>query len=110
MSDLSKTIRELGWKPGPRFSAPRETPGVLKAQWGKLRGYDPDIVFAGGAGTSRADRSLLHGALCCERAYPNHKYPFGIGWDPALLQELAERGYDLRTLKFSIRKLVVRGG
>lgn len=33
--------------------------------------------------------------------------PYGYTWLPSLLEELEKRGYDLKTLKFSIKKKTV---
>lgn len=79
--------------------------GELKVYYGKDEdGQGPDVCYAWGPGTRRADSSLLH-------------YHFGVGHleqdfigsggykcGPSFLEELAERGYDLSTIKFSVHK------
>lgn len=64
-----------------------------------LNGERGDVLYEWGSGCAKADGALLH-------------YHFGIGrrevltndWGPSLLEDLHKRGYDLTTLKFSIRK------
>lgn len=76
-----------------RFRRIKAKPGELKAAYGRSEDGDgPDIVFACGAGTSKADSWMLYGAF-------NHHYPAS-----GFLKELERRGYDLTTLKFSIQK------
>ncbi|WP_027234360.1 hypothetical protein [Leisingera caerulea] len=87
--------------PGRRnFSAPRPAPGELKAQWGKLDGESADLVYAGGAGTARADRALLH----CAFSAVQWTGPLSQTWEPSLIEELVRRGYDPETIRFSIKK------
>lgn len=79
----------------------------IKAKDGELRvawGYDedgegPDLCFAWGEGTKKADSWLLHGALSL-----GHYDRIRDKYDPNLLTELKNRGYDLSTLVISIRK------
>jgi len=60
--------------------------GELKCQYGKLPYCNPDIVYSWGKNTSKSDARLLHGTI------------------PKLIDELVKRGYDVTTLKFSIKK------
>jgi hypothetical protein len=83
-----------------RLRAPKSKPGELKVQWGKLPHDNPDICYSWGDGCSRTDGHLLHNALTSRRYYAHDlAHP-----EPSLLDELKERGYDITTLKFYIRK------
>ena len=77
-------------------------PGELKAKWAKMRYANPDLCYIWGENTTSADAHLLHGIFHLPRYRP------GQGWDekpdPPFLEELEARGYDITTLKFSIRK------
>lgn len=73
--------------------APRAKAGQLKAQWGKLPDESPDIVYAWGDGCSKRDGALL-----------NYFFTHTPNKAESLLKELEDRGYDIRTLKFSIEK------
>lgn len=70
-------------------------PGELKAGWGRPDKHtEPSICYAwGGAGSSSPD-----GRILC-RAFED----LPIFDDISLVKELEKRGYDLTTLKFSIR-------
>jgi hypothetical protein len=84
-----------------------QRPRTLSARWTRRReegisyinGERGDVLYEWGDGCSKADGGLLH-------------YHLGVGhWnlsekrvDPSLLAQLHARGYDLTTLKFSIRK------
>lgn len=69
-------------------------PGELKVQYGKLS-HDPtpDVCFAWGEGCNSADSRLL-----------DYFFVRCMLDDNNLLNELAERGYDITTMKFSIQK------
>lgn len=71
-------------------------PGELKAAFGKGERWDaPAIQYAyGGQGASKPDGRVLAEAIEGMKV-------FG---DKTLAAELAERGYDLSTLKFSIQQ------
>jgi hypothetical protein len=83
-------------------------PKTLKMRWCKARehGYSRkwnaqgDVIYEWGDGCAKADGGLLHTVLACER--PRAGLP--LQWDKSLLDELQSRGYDLTTLKLSIRK------
>lgn len=75
-------------------------PGELKAVWGNTREQGEDVYYAWGEGCAKADGSLLNTVLGCECATG-----FDNKWNPAFIDELTRRGYDIKTLKFSIRKL-----
>jgi hypothetical protein len=86
-----------------RFRPQHAKPGELRAYYGRAEGVGPDVCFANGPGTDRADRRLLHDALACKRP----DVDIVSGWqrqNPSLLDELERRGYDLTTLRFSVRK------
>lgn len=74
-----------------RWRCPKAKQGELKAQYGKLRYCDPDILYVGGGMTSNSDRRMLHNVF----SGPTHLSLYG---------ELEARGYDLTTFKFSIQK------
>lgn len=87
------------------YSAPRPRPGQLKVQFGKLADDGPDIIYARGEGIPSADGRLLHHFLSAPRAYFDlQARPFGIAYEPSLIEELEARGYDIKTLKISIEK------
>ncbi|HDZ53376.1 hypothetical protein LCGC14_0043150 [marine sediment metagenome] len=85
-----------------RYGTPRAKPGQLKAQWGKLRDEDADLVFSGGEGIPREDRHMLHSALSGVRWMG----PLHDKWRSELsfIDELKARGYDITTLKISVEK------
>lgn len=89
-----------------RFRKPKLKDGELRMYWGKPDRWDsPDIVLAWqGNRMMKRDTNLLHYMLCIKRP----KIELGrINWaamEPSLIEELELRGYDLTTLKFSIRK------
>lgn len=73
---------------------------VLKAGWAKFEGT-PD--FVAGSGESKSDTNLVHYYF----GTPKMEYDCNLRRYAAaksFLQELDERGYDLSTLKFSIKK------
>lgn len=66
-------------------------PGELKARWSAR---ERDVVFEwGGDGASKSDGGWLNSWLT------HHK-----GFDGSLLTELAARGYDVETLRISVRQ------
>jgi hypothetical protein len=76
-------------------------PGQLRMFYGRLPGErTPDVCTAWGEGCSKRDGRLLHWILCSDRPPGVPGRPF----DKSLLKELEDRGYDLSTLEFSIRK------
>lgn len=80
----------------------RAKPGELKMQWSK-READMQYMWGGG-GAKSADGALLHYALGSPRMYRNYDKGGEIDFERSLLEELEARGYDLATLRFSIRK------
>ena len=99
MSRLSQAVRSGGPK---RWRRPRAQSGELKAQWGKVDGDGPGLCYAWGLGISKSDSHLLHGALTGKQ-YSIVRGAFGLSFS----EELTVRGYDLTTLRFTVRKLDV---
>ena len=64
----------------------------LRVRWMKK---DRDIVYDGPCGP---DRHLMHNALTAKRLRTDD------GFDPSLQDELILRGYDITTLKISVRR------
>lgn len=76
----------------------RPAPGVLRAAWARPeRGEPHDLCYDWGDGCERRDARLLHHFIGSPRD----------GMD--FIKELQERGYDLSTLRFTIRKLPAQG-
>ena len=66
--------------------------GWLTAYWGReSRGSKMDLIFAS---PCRPDGHLLYGSFCCAE----------VTKGKTLLQELTERGYDISTLQFSVKR------
>jgi hypothetical protein len=82
-----------------RYRAPKIKDGELKAQWGKLPHYNPDMIIVNGQGVPKCDANLLYSTLFSERYSPSL-----MAWNKPFYEELESRGYDLTTLKFSIQK------
>jgi hypothetical protein len=61
----------------------------------------PDLIYSWGEGCSKRDGALLNWIIGSKRPPSIH----GQKWEPSLIEELRDRGYDLSTLEFSIRKL-----
>ncbi len=91
-----------------RYRQPRPKPGQLKIQWGKLAGEDEDMLYAHGGGppegnATRADGRFI--SFCISMPRPRVNFDGGCPqFDPSMLEELEHRGYDIKTLKFSIEK------
>ena len=87
-----------------RLRRPKLKDGELRMYWGRVDGDYPDIVLAWqGDASMKRDTALLHLVMCTQRPDPR-AHPIFSKMDPSLIQELEVRGYDLRTLKFSIMK------
>ncbi len=82
-----------------RYRAPKVVEGQMKVQMGKLDG-DVDMCIFYGDNTPRCNRALVMNTLCSEK----------LDWKselrPSFIDELDKRGYDLDTLRFSIKKKV----
>lgn len=90
-----------------RLSTPKAKPGELMARWGREDRYSgPDVVFAWGDGVPSCDARLVNTVLCNDRFYPaGMDKPLGTyRTEQSFVAELEARGYDIATLRFSIRK------
>lgn len=87
-----------------RLGQPKKTPGMLKFQWGKLRDEAPDYLCSWGPGCSRADAGLILDMLTNQRPFASVHRPESNPYAESLAQELDRRGYDITTIKFSIKK------
>lgn len=91
-----------------RLRAPKLQDGELRMYWGR-ESHDraPDVILAWqGSKTMKADTNLLHYVMCSQHPDP-HKHPIFSVMRPSLIEELDARGYDLTTLKFSIKKKAI---
>ena len=90
-------------------------PGRLSVRWSKARehgvsrlnGEMGDVLYEWGDGCGKNDGGLLHyhlGVGRLEHSFDNDSVKYVVG--KSLLEELHDRGYDLRTLKFSIKKRI----
>ena len=87
-----------------RFSSAKA--GEIKLGYGKLPHDNPDICFAWGEGCSKSDGNFLHYVMCSPRLaldFSGSGKPYKF--EKSFTEELASRGYDLTTIKFSIQKL-----
>lgn len=91
-----------------RYRVPKAKPGQLRMDYAHSND-GKCIHYNWGDGCSHSDGHLLHymcGAPRLEHVYsgdPEYgKYPTKYG--PSFFDELEKRGYDLKTLKFSIQK------
>ena len=82
---------------------PRARPNQLKAQHANTADNGEDIHYFWGEGTSKTDAHLLSWALNHRPLMTNLAGEI-IGYEDSLLQQLQQRGYDLKTLRFSIDK------
>jgi len=73
-------------------------------RWGKIPHDKPDMCLAWGDGCSKRDGALLHWLLASPRK--DYQHDKGVVFEPSFLEELEARGYDLTTLRFSVRKKV----
>ena len=92
---LDRTVRR-------RWRAPTAAPGELMMRWGRMPHDAPDMFIAWGEGCSKRDGALLHWLLASPRQ--DYRYDAGVVSEPSFLEELEARGYDLTTLRFSVRK------
>jgi hypothetical protein len=87
-----------------RLRAPKMEDGELKIYWGREPHGNPDIMFAWqGDRSMKRDTRLLHYMMASQHPDPFVK-PLFSKMKPSLFEELDARGYDLSTLKFSIKK------
>ncbi|MBK9496681.1 MAG: hypothetical protein IPO08_19705 [Xanthomonadales bacterium] len=69
--------------------------GELKVRWGKLDGESQLLYEWGGGGAQKPDARILMSAIEDAPGRPKER---------SLSEELEARGYDLTTLRFSIRQ------
>ena len=82
-----------------RYRRPKVIEGQIKFQRGRLDG-GVDMCMYYGDNTPKCDRNLVMNTLCFNQYdFVNRKSK------PSFIEELELRGYDLDTLKFSIKKL-----
>jgi hypothetical protein len=73
---------------------PTTKPGELKAGWARVDGNSPSVAYNwGGGGAAKSDARILSNAL--EEVHVHD--------GKTLIEELEARGYDLSTLRFSIK-------
>lgn len=82
-----------------RYRRPTAKPGELKIQYGKAQHCDPDICFVWGPGVPENDVVMLRAFILANRTYN----------ETTFFKELEDRGYDLKTLKFSVQKKASEG-
>ena len=81
-----------------RRRPPKAKPGELIITYGSFHGEDPDMCASwGGSGASKSDGGMV-------LYYLNP--PEWMHKDENLAKELEARGYDLNTLRFSIKRKV----
>lgn len=85
-----------------RYRRPMVVEGQIKMQKGRLDG-ETDILIYYGDDVPRCDRALVMNALCSERQHIDLK-TMRPKFSPSLVDELERRGYDIDTLKFSVRR------
>lgn len=85
--------------------------GELHMYWGREdRHSSEDVIYHNGLGARREDCRLLHSVIGSESQHLNLDAPIcsprldWVKYNPSLLDELENRGYDLTTLRFYIRK------
>jgi hypothetical protein len=95
-----------------RYRKPKVKPGELRAQWGRIDGNNPDLCYYWGDGVPKSDSHLLHNTLSALKCETNWDAPLDsprVMWtryESSFIKELEERGYDLTTLRFYVRKKV----
>lgn len=82
-------------------------PGELKVKWGYTPDDGENVYYAWGEGCHKADGGLLSHVLEGERPI---LLAGGLKFQPSLRKELELRGYDIKTLIFSIKKPVPDAG
>lgn len=87
-----------------RYRRPKTKDGQIIVRRGKIDG-DVDMCIFFGDGVPRCDRALVIDALCSKRQRTDLSTMRPV-FDPSLMNELDERGYDIDTLRFSIQKKV----
>lgn len=92
-------------KKAKRLRAPIIKEGELRMYWGReRRGEQPQVMFGYcGDAAMRRDMNMLVYRLSGKQRTTDF-YKGSTTFEPSVLEELENRGYDLTTLKFSIRK------
>lgn len=83
-----------------KYGQPKAKFGQIKVQYGYSRydGEDHFMCYGGHEGSRRDARLLMHAIN--EKRYCVHSKKY----EKSLIEELEERGYDIKTLKISIEK------
>lgn len=76
--------------------------GQLKVAWGTDEDGNVGLVICNGPGVPRADGWMILGAFWHDRRRVT--LDESLVFDPSFIKELEERGYDLKTLRFTIEK------
>jgi hypothetical protein len=72
-------------------------------QRARIDGDAPDTCIFYGDNVPRADRALVMNVFCLERQHTDLS-TLQPRFEPSLIDELDSRGYDLDTLRFSIKR------
>ncbi|WP_395326958.1 hypothetical protein WBP06_09575 [Novosphingobium sp. BL-8H] len=90
-----------------RWRTPTAKAGEIKIVWGRVDRHNrPDLCVAWGDGTDmRCTGSLMMHALTEKRLRSKFPGP-GYEYEPSLIDELEDRGFDITTLRFTIEKKV----
>lgn len=81
---------------------PKQIPNTLRVTWGREdHDPNPDVMFSWGEGCQKGDSMLLHSMFS---GFEHRKYGKHPAEHDGYLKELEARGYDLTTIKFSIKK------
>jgi hypothetical protein len=88
-----------------RYRLPKPKPGEFIVRWSRvpLESRAPEICYVWGDGVPNRDKHLFHIYFCMDRP----KFGAACQVDPSFAKELELAGYDMDTLRFSIRKKVV---
>jgi hypothetical protein len=82
-----------------RYRVPKMGPGELRLEWGKMPKDDWDVqYYSTDPLEPKRHMALMHWAFATKR--PN----FAGRLEPSFIEELIQRGYDIETIKFSIKK------
>ena len=94
-----------------RLRTPKLQDGELRMYWGREpHDRTPDIMLAWqGDSLMKRDTALLHYVMCSKKPTINLGKVDWSAMQPSLIEELDARGYDLTTLKFSIKKKTAHG-
>jgi len=82
-----------------RYRSPKINDGEIKIYYGRADGDAPDVCYQWGDGASKRDGRLVMSALCSPINHYNSPRQ-----SESVINQLIEAGYDIDTLKFSIKK------